>query len=121
MSVIKWLQSQIWYTTFDREKFVKFWKLNFKKDPDFAPNFTVPDKYSILRCLSNGDGLAVLPASICYDAIEKGDIRILWKGYVEMKNTLYIGKRKKSILKDEIEKLKEIIIPEFDISHPEII
>ena len=118
--ISRWLQSQIWYTTSDREKFIKFWKLNFKRDPDFAPNYTVPDKFSILRCLSNGDGIAVLPASICHDAITTGDIKFLWKGYVDMKNTLYFGQRKKSLLHDELLHLKEIIIPEFEKSHPEI-
>lgn len=112
----KWLQSQLWYNN-DIEIWNYFWKLNFKKEPDFAPNYILPDKNTILRCLEKGVGLALLPHSICREAIERGDVICLWKGYTEMKNTLYIGHRKNSVLNDEIEQIKEIITKEFELCH----
>jgi Transcriptional regulator len=114
----QWLQSQLWYNTSDRAHLNIFWKLNFHKEPDFTPNYIVPDKFSILQCLSQGPGLAILPDSLCREAIEKGDIVCLWKGYSEMKNTLYFGHRKSTLLQEEIYQIKNIIIAEFEKSHP---
>ncbi|MDO4164882.1 MAG: LysR family transcriptional regulator [Bacteroides sp.] len=118
-AVKKWLQSQLWYSTADETHINTFWRLNFNREPDFAPNYIVPNKFSILKCLAHSTGLAVLPASICMPFIERGDIVALWKGYTEMTNTLYMGQRKKTMLHEEIEKVKEIIVAEFVKSHPE--
>ena len=118
--VCKWLRSQLWYNTSDRTHLNIFWKLNFNKEPDFAPNYIVPNKYSILHCLSNGSGLAILPDSICREAIEKKEISCLWKGYVDMKNTLYFGQRKNTLLYDEIKQVKVIMTAEFERSHPKL-
>ncbi len=116
--VRKWLQSQLWYNN-EREIWNHFWKLNFKKEPDFAPNYIMPDKNAILRCLEKGVGLALLPHSICRDGIERGNIICLWKGYTEMKNTLYIGHKHSSVLNDEIQQIKEIMMKEFELCHKE--
>ena len=116
--VRKWLQSQLWYSN-EKNIWARFWKLNFKKESDFAPNYVMPDKNTILRCLEKGVGLALMPHSVCRDSIERGDIICLWKGYVEMKNTLYIGHRKNSILSDEIQQIKEIMTTEFEKCHNE--
>lgn len=117
-AVAKWLQSQLWYSTSDETHLNTFWKLNFNREPDFAPNYIVPNKFSILQCLSRSAGLAVLPTSICAGFIEQEKIVPLWKGYTEMTNTLYLGRRKKTLLNEEIELVKGIIIKEFANSHP---
>jgi DNA-binding transcriptional LysR family regulator len=60
--VQQWLKSQIWYgTTGDMEHLRRFWHLNFGKRPDFKPNYIVPNMSSIIRCLSGGSGIAVIP------------------------------------------------------------
>ena len=61
--VRKWLQSQLWYSN-DNNIWARFWKLNFKKESDFAPNYEMPDKNTILRSLEKGVGLALMPNSL---------------------------------------------------------
>jgi DNA-binding transcriptional LysR family regulator len=57
-----WLKTQTWYgTTADMEHLRRFWHNNFGTRPDFKPNFIVPNISSIIRCLSGGKGIAVVP------------------------------------------------------------
>ncbi len=81
--------------------------------PEFVPNYIVPNKFSIIRCLSLGRGLAVLPDFICNEAFEKDEIRILWRGFKDVKNTLYFGRRKKSLYKEQIDFLTQTLIAEY--------
>lgn len=105
----QWLESQLWYNTTDREQFNLFWKENFGRNPDFAPNHILPDKYSIIRCLSGGKGVAVLPEYLCRDVIEKEELLKLWEGYHPIESTLYFGYRKNQALSDEISRVKSLI------------
>ena len=116
-SVLKWFKSQLWFNTSDRNLMNTFWKINFNKEPDFAANYIVPDKFSIVRSMSHGPGLAVLPESMYRDSIAVGNLEFLWEGYTEMKNKLYIGHKKRTHLNDEIAQIKKIIIEEFDKNH----
>jgi len=108
-----WLKSQKWYgTTGDMEHLRRFWQLNFNKYPDFRPNYIVPNLNSIVRCLSSGQGLAVIPDFLCKKELESGQIKLIWKGKVPLKNTLQFATRKKTIYADEIELIKKIFIDE---------
>lgn len=103
-----WLKQQKWYgTTGDMEHLRRFWQLNFNKYPDFRPNYIVPNINSIIRCLSSGHGLAVVPDFLCKSEIENGTVQVLWEGYHALVNTLYFATRKKSIYAKEIELIKE--------------
>ena len=104
-----WLKSEKWYgTTGDMEHLRRFWQLNFNKHPDFRPNYIVPNLNSIVRCLSSGVGLAVIPDFLCKKEIENGQIKKLWEGNSKVVNTLNFGTRKKTIYADEIESIKKI-------------
>lgn len=104
-----WLKSEKWYgTTGDMEHLRRFWQLNFNKHPDFRPNYIVPNLNSIVRCLSSGVGLAVIPDFLCKREIENGQIKMLWEGNSKVVNTLNFGTRKKTIYADEIESIKKI-------------
>lgn len=116
-SLKKWLKSQLWYNTTYGIHLNTFWKQNFNKEPDFIPNYIIPDKFSILHCLKNGVGLALLPESLCKEAINSGEIIKLWEGYTELTNTLYMGQRKKALLQNNIQELKDMIVSEFENSH----
>lgn len=116
-AIRRWLQSQIWYDTAERSNLNKFWKLNFHRDPDFYPNYIVPNNFSILHCLCHSSGLALLPESICREAIEQNKIIGLWHGYHEMKNKLVFGYRNTSLLNDEIQQVKEVTLHEFHLNH----
>ncbi|SEM49805.1 DNA-binding transcriptional regulator, LysR family [bacterium A37T11] len=110
----KWLRSQLWYNTAaDLGVLNLFWLENFGERPGFLPNYIVPNKFSIIRCLSEGNGLAVLPEFLCYETIRNGNIQKIWEGYRPIENTLYFGKRKQSLFMDEIEKIEGMLCQEF--------
>lgn len=98
-----WLKQQKWYgTTGDMEHLRRFWQLNFNKYADFRPNYIVPNLNSIVRCLSSGKGLAVVPDFLCRKEIDNHQIQLIWKGKVTLENTLYFATRKKTMYVDEI-------------------
>lgn len=104
-----WLKQQKWYgTTGDMEHLRRFWQLNFNKYPDFRPNYIVPNLNSIVRCLSSGIGLAVIPDFLCRREIESGQIQLIWEGEPKLTNTLHFATRKKTMYHDEIEVIKKI-------------
>lgn len=102
-----WLKTQKWYgTTGDMEHLLRFWQLNFESQPDFRPNYIVPNLNSIVRCLGSGHGLAVIPDFLCRREVESGQIKLLWKGYGELTNTLYFGHRQNNPHLEEIDLIK---------------
>ncbi|NCD68449.1 LysR family transcriptional regulator [Mucilaginibacter agri] len=104
-----WLIQQKWYgTTSDMEHLRRFWHANFGKRPDFKPNYIVPNMGSIIRCLSNGTGVAVVPDFLSKKELEAGHIKILWQGNNIIENTLYFGTRKKTIYAEQIKMIEEI-------------
>jgi DNA-binding transcriptional LysR family regulator len=106
-----WLKQQKWYgTTGDMEHLRRFWQLNFNKHPDFRPNYIVPNLNSIIRCLSSGKGLAVMPDFLCRKEIANGSIKLIWEGKNPLKNILYFATRKKTMYQDEIAVIKKIFI-----------
>ena len=106
-----WLKQQKWYgTTGDMEHLRRFWQLNFNKHPDFRPNYIVPNLNSIVRCLSSGKGLAVVPDFLCRKEIDNGTIKLIWEGKTPLKNTLYFATRKKTKYEEEIALIKKIFI-----------
>jgi DNA-binding transcriptional LysR family regulator len=106
-----WLKQQKWYgTTGDMEHLRRFWQLNFDKTADFRPNYIVPNLHSIIRCLSNGNGLAVIPDFLCKKELESGQVKLLWKGKKPLKNTLYFAVRKKTQYEEEIAQIKKIFV-----------
>ncbi|MGS2739081.1 LysR family transcriptional regulator [Sinomicrobium sp. M5D2P17] len=108
-SLQEWLKCQTWYgTTGDMENLQRFWNVNFNRHPDFKCNYIVPNKTSIVRCLSRAKGLAVLPDFLCMDEIEKGNIQLLWEGKTPIENTLYFAMRKNTIYADEIKCIEDI-------------
>ncbi|MCZ4243026.1 LysR family transcriptional regulator [Pedobacter punctiformis] len=108
-AIEEWLKNQKWYgTTGDMEHLLRFWQLNFGKHPDFRPNYIVPNLNSIVRCLSGGNGLAIIPDFLCKREVDKGQIKVIWEGSVKLKNILYFGCRKKTQYLTEIDLIKNL-------------
>lgn len=106
-----WLGSQQWFgTNGDMEHLRNFWIHNFKKRPEFKPNFIVPNLSSIIRCISQQKGFAVIPDFLCTKQIERNDIQLVWEGFSPIENTLYFAHRKKTIYEKEINTLQAIFI-----------
>lgn len=96
--MIQWMAHQRWYgIAGDNEHMIRFWQCNFKAAPDFKPNYIVPNIHSIVRSLSRGPGLAVIPDFLCLDQLAKGTIKMLWKGFSPLSNTLYFARKKPQV------------------------
>lgn len=108
--LLDWLKLQKWYgITGDNEHLKRFWKRNFYTHPDFRPNYIVPNIHSVVRGLSSGAGLAVIPDFLCSKAVERGDIRIIWSGYKPLANTLYMACRTHTANAEQIDVIKGIL------------
>jgi DNA-binding transcriptional LysR family regulator len=109
-AIRQWLKQQVWYTMgADMEHLKNFWLANFDCLPDLNPNYVVPHFSSILRCLSNGKGLAVMPDFLCRKAIGDQTIRLAWEGSSPVESMLYFCKRKKTIFREEIRQLEALL------------
>jgi len=104
-----WLKQQKWYgTTGDMEHLRRFWKLNFDHHPDFRPNYIVPNLNSIVRCLTGGVGLAIIPDFLCRKEVQSGQIKLIWEGNNVLMNTLHFATRKKTMYHEEIDVIKKL-------------
>lgn len=113
--LLDWLMHHKWYgASSDNEHFKRFWHTNFNKSPNFKQNFIVPNFNSIIRSLGLGTGLAIVPDFLCKDEIEKGNIKILWKGHKRITNQLYFAYRKNTIYKEQIDTIQDIFNKEMN-------
>lgn len=107
--VEQWLKGEKWYgTTGDMEHLFRFWQLNFNCNPDFRPNYIVPNLNSIVRCLTGGRGLAIVPDFLCRKEVESGQVKLIWEGHTPLQNILYFGNRKKTVYVEEIDLIKDL-------------
>lgn len=105
----KELHQNIWYSSSNEmEHFRRFWFENFNKRPNFKPNYILPNITSIIRCLSNQKGLALVPDFLCQDAIYNKEITLVWEGNTKTENTLYFASRTDLKYKKEIKLLENI-------------
>ncbi len=108
------LKQGLWYSTSaDMDHLLNFWRKHFGEHPDFSPNFIVPNISSIIRCLSEGEGFAVVPDFLCEEAIRSNKIKIVWEGDEPLENTLYFGTRENTIYQKEVELLENLFIKEW--------
>lgn len=111
-----YLRQQLWYSTAaDMEYLEHFWFRNFKEHPDLAPNYIVPNINSVIRSLKNSEGYTVVPYFLCREALDSGDVQLVWRGTQPLENVLYFGTRKKTIYKDEIELLQKIFRKKWNV------
>jgi DNA-binding transcriptional LysR family regulator len=90
------------------EHLFRFWQLNFNSNPDFRPNYIVPNINSIVRCLTSGKGLAVIPDFLCRKEVESGQVKLLWEGSPKLKNTLHFATRRRTQYGSEIALIKDL-------------
>lgn len=115
------LKKGTWYgTSADMGHLLDFWKKHFGEHPDFSTNYIVPNISSIIRCLSVGEGFAIVPDFLCKEAILTNKIKTVWEGYTPIENILYFGTRKKTIYQQEIKMLEKLLTKEWSIQETEI-
>lgn len=109
-AVREWLTEQVWYATAaDMENLKRFWSASFNALPAFRPNYVVPYYGSILRCLSNNKGFALVPDFLCRQEIAANMIKLAWEGGQPFEDTLYFGKRRTTAYPEEIKQLEAIL------------
>jgi DNA-binding transcriptional LysR family regulator len=69
----------------------RYWQDVFQARPTITPSLTVPDLLSILRAVTLGLGVSILPDYLCQAALNEGAIRILWQPERTPENTLYLA------------------------------
>lgn len=105
------LLQNVWYSSSNEmEHFRRFWFENFNKKPAFKPNYILPNITSIIRCLNNGNGLALVPDFLCQEQILRNEIKLVWEGKVKTENTLYFASRTDLKYKKELDTIKNIFI-----------
>lgn len=103
------LLQNVWYSSSNEmEHFRRFWFENFNKKPAFKPNYILPNITSIIRCLNNGNGLALVPDFLCQEQILRNEINLVWEGKVKTENTLYFASRTDLKYKKELDIIKNI-------------
>ncbi|SNR78444.1 DNA-binding transcriptional regulator, LysR family [Lutibacter agarilyticus] len=103
------LLQNVWYSSSNEmEHFRRFWFENFNKKPAFKPNYILPNITSIIRCLNNGNGLALVPDFLCQEQILRNEINLVWEGKVKTENTLYFASRTDLKYKKELNTIKNI-------------
>ena len=103
------LLQNVWYSSSNEmEHFRRFWFENFHKKAAFKPNYILPNITSIIRCLNEENGLALVPDFLCKDAIAKKTIHLVWEGSVKTENTLYFASRTDLKYKEELHKIQDI-------------
>jgi DNA-binding transcriptional LysR family regulator len=122
LALKEWLSGQIWYTTAtDMEHLKHFWAASFDTQPSFRPKYVLPCLGSILRCLSNGKGFAVVPDFLCSKELAANTVKLAWEGSPPVENTLYFGKRKTTAYPEEIKYLEEILVSNWPAGHEALI
>ena len=103
------LLQNVWYSSSNEmEHFRRFWFENFNKKPAFKPNYILPNLTSIIRCLKDGNGLALVPDFLCREQILRNEINLVWEGKVKTENTLYFASRTDLKYKKELDTIKNI-------------
>lgn len=103
------LLQNIWYCSSNEiDHFRRFWFDNFNKKPAFKPNYILPNITSIIRCLSDENGLALVPDFLCQDEIVKNKIKLIWNGKIKTENILYFASRTDLNHKKELDILQNI-------------
>lgn len=103
------LKGNIWYSASNEiHHFNRFWFDNFKKRPNFKPNYILPNIGSVIRSLSGNEGLAVVPDFLVENELREKQLKLIWKGEVVVDNTLYFATRTDLQFKKEINIIKTI-------------
>ena len=105
------LKKQIWYGSHNVMEYSKiFWRQNFDKKKLLKPNFLVPNIISIIRCISDGEGLALVPDFLCVQELKENKVKLLWEGHRSLENTFYFAFRDNSRFGKEIAIIEELMV-----------
>lgn len=100
-----WLLSQSWiaYST-DLAIIPRFWQKNFYKRPVIKPTCVIPDMNIILQSIKHCAAL-----TIAADYLLDDDLKVIWRGIVPTKNTLYLAYDKTKVTSDHVKLMKQFV------------
>lgn len=103
------LKTEVWFSASNEmEHFRRFWYENFRKRADFKPNYILPNIGSIIRCLEDGEGFAIVPDFLVKASLASNKIQLVWEGNTQVSNTLYFATRSDLQFKEEVKVIKDI-------------
>jgi len=107
------LKTMTWYASHNVMDYSKrFWYQNFNKKQLLKPNYLVPNIISIIRCISNSRGMALVPDFLCSNELKSGKVKLIWEGHLTLENTFYFASKDKTKLQNEIIQIEKTIIKE---------
>ncbi|MCU0514534.1 MAG: LysR family transcriptional regulator [Anaerolineae bacterium] len=102
--VARWLEGQRWLAyAADLPIIRRYWQEVFNRRPTITPVLIAPDLLMILRAVSHGLGVSVLPAYLCEEALSQGAVQILWQPENPPANQLYLTCRRERLAAVEIQ------------------
>jgi DNA-binding transcriptional LysR family regulator len=91
-SAESWLSQQPWIAYGpDMPLIRRYWQDVFGNRPTFAPRLVLPDVLGIIRAVSLGLGLSIVPSYLCREELVTGLIREVWSPPEPSTNTLYLA------------------------------
>ncbi|MEP7285257.1 MAG: LysR family transcriptional regulator [Chloroflexota bacterium] len=89
---IEWLEQQAWIAYApDLPIIRRYWQDVFSRRPNITPLLIVPDLLMILRAVTLGIGISVLPEYLCKEAFENNQVHSLGQPEHNPSNQLYLA------------------------------
>lgn len=86
-----WLTRQAWVACGpDLPIIRRFWQDVFGSHPSITPRLMVPDVLAVIRAVTLGLGVSIVPSYLCREELDAGLIRELWTPPQASTNTLYL-------------------------------
>lgn len=102
--VARWLEAQRWIAyAADLPIIRRYWQEVFRRRPNITPAIIVPDLLMILRAISSGFGMSILPTYLCEEALNQRTAQILWQPENPPANQLYLTCRRERLGAAEIQ------------------
>ena len=65
-------------------------------------------RYTVIRCLSDNEGFAIVPEFLCKEVFKKKSVKLVWNGTQISENPLYFAFRTDLQFKKELSQVEEI-------------
>jgi DNA-binding transcriptional LysR family regulator len=109
-TIERWLTTQKWISYgVDFPIICRFWRQCFGKRPGSQPILFIPDFHAIAKAIVAGEGISILPHSLCREHIEAQRLRVLWEPAQKVTNEFWLAYRKVDRNDAKIKKLRQIL------------
>ncbi len=99
----QWLLTQSWLSYGpDLPIIRRFWRQVFMQRPAIEPALIIPDLLLIVRALTLGDAVSVLPSYVCDAAIQAGQLRVIWQPQPAVSNDIWLAYRTRDRQRPEL-------------------